>query len=84
MKISWKHSTWTPLAPRLLDERHVRLEHPVPDLLGAHGHIALQPHLDQPALELAHSLFLQDARLLGGPAGKYSPLRAKLSRVPYL
>ena len=39
---------------RLVDERKVRLDHLVPDLLGAHRHVALQPHLDQSALELAH------------------------------
>jgi len=37
-----------------IDERAVRLDHPVPDLFGTHGHLALQTHLDQSALELAH------------------------------
>src|SRR6185436_1239293 len=39
---------------RPVDERNVRLEHAVPDLLRTHGGLALQSHLDQPALEFAH------------------------------
>jgi hypothetical protein len=39
----------------LVDERQMRLDHLVPNLFGTHGHIALQPHLDQSALELGHS-----------------------------
>ena len=38
----------------LVYEGKVRLDHLVPDLLGTHRHLTLQPHLDQSALELAH------------------------------
>ena len=37
-----------------VDEGQVRFDHAVPDLFRSHGHVALQTHLDQSALELAH------------------------------
>jgi hypothetical protein len=47
----------------LVDEWKMRLQHLVPDLFGTHGDLALQSHLDQSALELAHPRGLPHKRM---------------------